>query len=263
MSGVRRVHSWKSPLGPRTCPYENPLAPARWFFYFRLKKALELAAVPAYATVLEIGCWEGHFLPSLLARCFKVMAVDDDSASLVQHSPSCFTTLQSARSLCLTENTPLERLVLAKADAAHLPCRSGAFDAVFCLDTLPFVRPGARGAVLCEIVRVLKPNGAVVFSLPVELGLAVALREALRVLSGTWLDGYAWCEFWRALLCRPVPRGSRRGPQNLAGYDYRRDLEAIAAQLRICRTLFLPTNLLAFVSPAVLLLCRPGRASSM
>jgi SAM-dependent methyltransferase len=260
MSGVRRVRSWKSPLGPSTCPYENRLAPARWFHYFRFKKALELGSLPAGATVLEIGCWEGHFLPSLSSSCSRVIAVDDDSASLVERLPGRFTTLESARSLCASENTPLERLVLAKADAAHLPCPSRAFDAVFCLDTLPYVRPGANAAVLCEIARVLKPSGVAVFSLPVELGPAIALREALRFLSGAWLDGYTWRERWSALLCRPVPRDSSRGPQNLAGYDYRRDLQAIAARLRICTTLFLPANVLAFVSPTVMLLCRPNHA---
>jgi SAM-dependent methyltransferase len=260
MSGVRRVRSWKSPLGPRTCPYENPLAPARWFFYSRFEKALELAAPPAGATVLEIGCWEGHFLPSLLSRSSRVMAVDDDSASLVERLPGRFTTLASARSLCLSENAPLGRLVLAKADAVHLPCRKSAFDAVFCLDTLPYLRPDARGVVLCEITRVLKPSGAVVFSLPVELGPALALREALRFLSGTWTDGYTWGEIGRALLFRPVPRGPIHRPRNLAGYDYRRDRDAIAARLRICKTRFLPSNLLAFVAPTVLLLCRPNHA---
>lgn len=258
MLHVRQVLRWKSPLGPAACPYDTPLALARWFFYFRFEKAIELSEIRPGATALEIGCWEGHFLPSLADRCSRVVALDDDSASLIDRlAGNCFTTLQSARSLCLAEGVALDHVALTRARSEELPCRSGAFDAVFCLDTLPFVRAESIEAVLREIVRVLKPRGRVVFSLPVEIGPAVAVRETLRWLTGRWRDGYRLAEFARAIFQIPKSRAVNSEPRNLAGYDYRRDRRAIDAQFKICRTRFLPSNLLSFVAPTVLFLCRP------
>jgi SAM-dependent methyltransferase len=209
--------------------------------------------------VLDLGCWEGHFLPTLAAGCRHVVGIDNDDASLVERI-GAWTILESARALVRAESARFERIDLIRADGERLPLRGGSFGAVFCLDTLPYVPEARRPAVLAEIARVLEPSGTAVFSLPIEIGPALLVRELLRRLSGAWLDHYRSGELVRALLSRPRTR-PRVGPVNLAGYDYREDRRAIAARFRVEKTLYLPWNAAAFAAPTVLYRCRRGLAS--
>jgi SAM-dependent methyltransferase len=251
---ISRIRSWRSRLGPNLSPYENRLPVARWFFYQRLEKALQTAGPIRNGRVLEIGCWEGYFLPSLLANYSEVWAIDNDCASVVERITGSWTILQLARELCETESCSISRLRLTKADGRRLPFRDGLFDAVFCLDTLPYIPEEGRGTVISEVRRVLKPSGSAVFTLPVELGMGFVLRQVLRRLSGSWLDDYSWQDWAGALLFSPPNQKERRG--NLIGYDYRRDEKLIGASFSVRERLLLPLNVLGPVSPTVLLSCR-------
>ncbi len=258
MKVARQVHRpkrWRSPLGPHYCPYENSLRTGRWFFYRRFREALKAAGAEPDARALEVGCWEGHFLPSLLANYAEVWAIDNDSASMITQVREKWTTLQMARDLCATEGSQLPRLFLAKADGAALPFYSSSFDVVFCLDTLPFVPPRNRLLLIAEVQRVLRRGGTAVFMLPVEMGPTLLLREIMRWGSGAWRDDYSRSELIRAFFYAPRPAGKRSNPMNLIGYDYRPDEALIRQHFRIRRRRFIPSNLLKWLSPTILLAC--------
>jgi len=250
---VHRVRRWRSPLGPQYCPYENALRAGRWFFYRRFQEALRAAGAAPDARVLEVGCWQGHFLPSLLANYAEVWAIDNDSASLIPQVRDRWTTLQTAQDLCAMEGAQLRRLFLAKADGAALPFGSGSFDVVFCLDTLPFVPLPRRPSLIAEVQRVLQRGGTAVFMLPVEMGPALLIREIMRRRSGAWRDDYRRSELIRALVYKPRPEGKGSSLMNLIGYDYRPDEALIRQQFRIRRRCFLPSDLLKWLSPTLLL----------
>jgi SAM-dependent methyltransferase len=206
--------------------------------------------------VVDFGCWEGHFLPSLLGNYGHVVAIDNDRASSPDFIPGRWTILQAAFELCICEGSSTERLHLIKAEGRMLPLRSGSFDLVFCLDTLPFVREHDRASVVGELRRVLRTGGIGVFTLPVEIGPALLLRESLRRLSGTWQDGYGQQEVLRAVFRRPAAIADRSGAAGLIGYDYRQDECLIRSRFRVERRSFLPWNALRFISPTLLLSCR-------
>jgi len=252
---VHRARLWRSPLGPQYCPYENAFRAGRWFFYHRYREALRAAGAAPDARALDVGCWTGHFLPSLLSRYAGVWAVDNDSGSLIPQVRDRWTTLQLARDLCATEGCPLLRLFLAKADGAALPFRSCSFGAVFCLDTLPFVPVPNRPAVVAEVQRVLGRDGIAVFTLPVEMGPALLLREFMRRSSGAWVDGYRWSALLRAFAGAPRPAVDGPAQMNLIGYDYRPDEASIRQHFRIRQRRFLPSRLLKWLSPTLLLAC--------
>lgn len=249
------VLHWRSRLGPTLCPYENQLAVGRWFFYERYRRALRLSGPREQARVLDFGCWEGHFLPSLLANYAEVWALDNDSSSLVERVTEGWTTLQSARDLCSNEGSSTSRLRLVKADGQRLPLRSDCFDAVFCLDTLPFVPEKSRPLVIAELHRVLKSNGTAIFTLPIEIGPSLLVRELLRRASSFYTDGYRWSDLYRALFFSPRKKREPTGPMNLIGYDYRSDEALIESHFSIRKKVFLPWSGLRWLSPTVLLAC--------
>jgi SAM-dependent methyltransferase len=256
---VHPVLQWQSDLGPRGCPYQNPFAPARWFFWLRLREAVRAADSPNLGHALEIGCWEGFFLPTLLLHYARVTAIDDDSCSLVERIPQRWTTLQAARELCVRERENIDGLSLLKANAINLPFRNASFDAVFCMDTLPFVPSNEKAVLVSEIRRVLRPGCPAVFTLPIELGPGLLLREALRGILGTWRDNYSVHELFRATLGNPVKIDARSDRTSLIGYDYRLDERLILSAFSLKKRKFLPSNFFRWMSPTVLLCCRTER----
>ncbi|MBZ5552114.1 MAG: class I SAM-dependent methyltransferase [Acidobacteriia bacterium] len=259
---VYRVKKWRSRLGPRLCPYDNRLFLGRWFFYQRFQRALNCCPDSPQSRVMDFGCWEGHFLPSLLANYHQVWGVDNDRASVVEEIPGTWTILQCARSLCSEESPSTSHLRLVKADGQSLPVRGGFFDIVFCLDTLPYVRKNSRAQVIIELRRVLKPGGTIIISLPVEMGASLVLRELLRRLSGSFQQNYKTSDLLRAILFSPRQQPDENEAASLVGYDYREDIDAIESQFIIRRREFLPWNWLKWLSPTILLVCetRPDRA---
>src|SRR5688572_22821020 len=112
--------SWRTPLGPSLSPYLNKIRMVRRLSYARFGAALRLADVSA-KRVLDFGCWDGHFLPSLLKHFSEVWGIDDDSASLVETVRGCWTILQVAQTLAESEvPTPLPPIV-SKAQGEALP----------------------------------------------------------------------------------------------------------------------------------------------
>jgi len=250
------IKKWRSELGPRVCPYQNSFAPARWFFSLRLREAMRAAGPMFFGRALEIGCWEGFFLPTLLRNFARVAAVDNDSSSLVERTPRRWTILQAARELCLREGSDCRRLYLLKGDASRLPFQNGSFDAAFCLDTLAYIPADERRNLIAELRRVLRAGSPAIFTLPIELGAGLLVREILRKLSGTWRDGYTWREMASALFGKQPLIANRSGPMNLIGYDYRTDERLIRSEFVMEQRRFLPCRALRWISPTVLLACR-------
>jgi SAM-dependent methyltransferase len=253
---IQPVSKWRSELGPRVCAYQNSFAPARWFFWLRFREAVHAAGPAIAGHALEIGCWEGFFLPTLLLHYDRVTAVDDDSSSLIERTPRWWTTMQTARELCRCECGSVDRLSLIKANAANLPFPDSSFDAVFCMDTLPFVPSDAKPKLLSEIHRVLRPGCPVVFTLPIELGPGLLLREVLRGISGTWQDNYTVRELSRAVLGRPGQVAARSEQTSLIGYDYRMDERRICSGFTVKKRKYLPSNFFRWISPTVLYCCQ-------
>lgn len=249
-----RIVKWQSRLGPGLCPYANRMAIGRWFFYSRLDAALRCAGPRPHARVLDLGCWEGYFLPSLLQMYGNIWAIDNDSASLLDRLAEPWTILQVARDLCRAEGVDLHNLHLAKADGGRLPFRDASFDVVFCLDSLPYVPGDSHHNVVAEIQRVLKAGGVAIVSLPIEVGPALLVREVLRRSSGSWMDGYSLKELVGSVLYKPAPE-RKREEYNLVGYDYRKDVRLIESFFAIERQIFLPWNWTRWFSPTVVLSC--------
>src|SRR5579884_1076563 len=144
-----------------------PDVAAQWEHAFEL-----LDAQPGQA-VLDVGCDRGDALCLLLAgqpllRC----AVGLDSSS---------GRLSAAHALAERLATA-SRPLLVQGDGRRLPFADGAFDRVFCADTLEWIQPPLAG--LREIRRVLAPEGQALlvhsdFDSQVFAGPAPALSQTI------------------------------------------------------------------------------------
>jgi SAM-dependent methyltransferase len=127
--------------------------------YLAESEAALLSAVPPAHRLLEVGCGEGGNLFHVAPRCRQVFGMDR-SLDKVRFASR---RLPAARFVC--------------ADAAHLPVRAGAFDAVLIRDLLHHVPERSRA--LDEARRALGAGGALTVIEPNAKNPLVWLQGAL------------------------------------------------------------------------------------
>jgi ubiquinone/menaquinone biosynthesis C-methylase UbiE len=113
--------------------------------------------------VLDVGCWWGWFILYAREKGANVVGLDSQ-ASRIQDAVSF---LQSGRNLCV-------------ADALHIPFPSSTFDVAVSIHVLEHILP--EQAMIGEIHRVLKPDGALLISVPNDLSFGVLPYRPLRPL---------------------------------------------------------------------------------
>ena len=109
---------------------------------------LAVLAVPARATVLDIGCGAGVVARALAARGCKVWGLEMDARRAASARHHCVEVLE----------TDVETVDLATEFEGR------TFDVVLCLDVLEHLRNPA--AALGKVTTVLAPGGSVVISIP-------------------------------------------------------------------------------------------------
>lgn len=228
---VRRVRS-SVPIDSSFNPYINRVAAVRWLFYERMEAALNLVKSDAKERALDVGCWAGYFLPSLLRRFSEVWGVDNDSGSVVSEARGPWTILQIARTLCEAETGESRHLGLVKATGLALPFATEYFDVIFCLDTLAHIPSDERGAVVKELRRVTRNDGQCIFSLPIELGPMLYLKKAVRAITQKNID------------------------EMTTRYDFRHDLRLLESSFLKCEHEFFPVRKLGSLNPFVLVSCQ-------
>jgi ubiquinone/menaquinone biosynthesis C-methylase UbiE len=120
--------------------------------YYGARRAAVMRAIAndlvAARDVLDLGCGNGEYLHQFARSTSLRILVGADLT---------FEMIATAR-----ERVSAARVV--RADATFLPFRSGRFDVIFCSHVLQFV--GDLDRTLDEIVRCLRPGGALIATLP-------------------------------------------------------------------------------------------------
>lgn len=114
----------------------------------RDERALELIGRPS-GRVLDVGCGPGHLAQELLDRGIDVWGVDATPA-MIEACRRRFASRPAAH--------------FTVGDATRLAFSDGAFDAAICLGVMDYI-PALEAAVR-ELIRVVKPGGAVLVSFP-------------------------------------------------------------------------------------------------
>lgn len=105
--------------------------------------------------VLDAGCGKGRHL----CEAFRVPGVEVAGIDL-QWVDLC--TAKGYLSVMARENGG--KWIVTRADIANLPFRSASFDVVVCSEVLEHIADG--GTAVAELVRVLKPGGDLVVTVP-------------------------------------------------------------------------------------------------
>ena len=120
-------------------------------------------AQPIRGRWAEIGCGPGALLPSLMEYCELTVGVDYNVATNLD--ASALTRWMCGRS------------VVVRGDAYALPIKQGSLDGLVALETVEHLD---ENRVFTECLRVLRPGGILVFSIPVEVGMSLFIRQIAR-----------------------------------------------------------------------------------
>jgi SAM-dependent methyltransferase len=135
--------------------------------------ALEALRIAPGETVLDVGCGPGNITRALAGAAGDGLVVG----------------LDASRTMLAQAAREPGAIAYVRADAADLPFRDGAFDAVCCFAALYLIeRPDEA---LSEIARVLAPGGRVALLASVSRGPlpAAATNAVVRPLSGIRMFG--------------------------------------------------------------------------
>src|SRR5215472_10810845 len=149
----------------RTETYGHDLGQTSWVTREESGQIPEMLRLERDSSVLEVGCGSGGYALYVAEKAgCDVIGVDINAAGV-----------QNANLLATTKGLGA-RVRFEQCDASkNLPFNDKTFDAVFSNDVLCHI-PG-RLAVLCEMSRVLKPGGRMLFSDALVVGGMISHEE--------------------------------------------------------------------------------------
>lgn len=194
-----------------------------WVHGAHIREALKHADLDKGKSILDAGCSDGELL--IRANGNYSFAVGAD------HNPQSLQTLLGRMN---SDSTPL----CLQSDIRNLPFQQESFDVVCCLETLEHV-DGEQQAIK-ELKRVLKKEGTLIVSVPIELGLSILLKQGVSTLCfGGYRGSYSWGELWNATIGN-LDEIERPGFSQHKGYDYRQTLAFIKEEFSHVQCVGLP-----------------------
>jgi ubiquinone/menaquinone biosynthesis C-methylase UbiE len=122
--------------------------------------------------VLDAGCGAGrHVCEAFRIKGVDVVGIDLNWDDLCKTATTLYL-------MHMQDGGGQERCLISRADVARLPFKDGAFDAVICSEVLEHIQDNRKA--VRELIRVLKPGGELVISVPRYLPERIcwALSEA-------------------------------------------------------------------------------------
>jgi SAM-dependent methyltransferase len=135
----------------------------------RFRLARRLAADYRGRRLLDYGCGDGQFL-AMVADLFPDATGADIAEDHLADNRARFAHLPGIRFLHTADLTGSEHV--------------RAYDLVTCMETLEHCIPAVADAVLRDLARCCAPGGAVVISVPVEVGPSFLIKWAARTMAG-------------------------------------------------------------------------------
>lgn len=158
-------------------------AAVAWSHRRRFALARELASAQAGGALLDYGCGDGTFI-ALAHESFRESVGADIDVEQVKGCTERLGSLPQVRFL------PIEAL----RDPRHRE----RYDAVVCMEVLEHCPSEVQPGVLEDLNRLARPGGAVIISVPIEIGPTLAVKQAVRAAAAaSGLTEYAQRERYR------------------------------------------------------------------
>jgi SAM-dependent methyltransferase len=218
-----------------------PSAVVRWSHGSRFELARRLAAARAGGRVLDYGCGDGTFVAMVHGDFREAVGWDVDPGQIGE----------CRRRLGQLPGVRFE--VVPNAVTSH-PAASG-WDVVTCMEVLEHCLDAERRRVLDRLASLVRADGLVLISVPIEIGPSVAGKQLFRAIAGLRNAGdyrhrerYSPFEMLQSMLGRRVRRVSFEGRgadgpyryHGHKGFDYRELAREIAERFTIRERLFSP-----------------------
>jgi len=172
-----------------------------WSHRRRFALARELAAVAAGGALLDYGCGDGTFI-ALAHDLFRESTGTDVDVEQLRDCGRRLSAVPDVR--------------FASLDQLRHPDCDGRYDAVVCMEVLEHCPSDLQPHVLADLARFVRSHGVVIISVPIEIGPALAVKQAVRAAAAaTGLaeydsrERYRISEFMRMLLARDTSQIER------------------------------------------------------
>ncbi len=136
----------------------------------------------------------------------------------------------------------------------HIDELSGKFDVVMCMEVLEHCPSDIVEMTLTRLSSLIKPDGIVVISVPVEIGLTLVAKQLIRRIAGwrgigdyKWTESYSAYEFIRMAFATgqtAIPRPLYAGSHPHKGFNWRALEKEIKQFFHIKERRFSPSAIL-------------------
>jgi 2-polyprenyl-3-methyl-5-hydroxy-6-metoxy-1,4-benzoquinol methylase len=154
-----------------------------WSHRRRFARARDLVTPYAGGTLLDYGCGDGTFIALVHELFAEATGTDIDDAQVA----GCTERLGS---LTHVRFVPLDRF----ANATD----RDRYDAIVCMEVLEHCPSDVQPRIIRDLARLSRPGGVVIISVPIEIGLTLVVKQAVRAAAAaSGLTEYAHRERYR------------------------------------------------------------------
>jgi 2-polyprenyl-3-methyl-5-hydroxy-6-metoxy-1,4-benzoquinol methylase len=219
--------------------YDSKSFLIRYYAYLPFIHSLKYITFSEYSRILDIGCSDGPFLPTLNYYAKSILAND-----ILENR------VREAKNLIDFNLNKSKKINLMCSDGQYLPFKDNNFDLIFCLEVLEhIVRPDQ---FIRELLRVLKKNGTLICTLPIESGLSLLIRNFIGKIAHFTRPNYTLKQYLQRVLLK---KGGReyKGEIGHKNFDWREIKKNLKLHFKILKMKFIPINFLKDINPIVLI----------
>lgn len=230
----------------RKLTYESPFLIKRFSHRSRFDKYFKfvrkISKQKRNASVLDYGAGDGYMFVHFVQRGLQ-------GPSLHAYEP-IDEQFQQLKALLTQEQLNAECIQQLRGEK---------YDIVICAEVLEHFTSRDLLVHLETIRESLKDNGYLLISVPLEVGLAGAAKNAARMLLGQAHSGQTGSRLWKSFLGRPFFRGSQSYISSHLGFSHLRlEYLILESDFEICRRYFGPFPFLGgLLNSQVYFECRP------
>jgi 2-polyprenyl-3-methyl-5-hydroxy-6-metoxy-1,4-benzoquinol methylase len=199
----------------------------------RFKIGLDLLSDIDHCAVLDFGCGDGYFL--------KALAAQNEGKQI------SFVGLEKYAAVYMNDDFKRDNLLFLYDDTAldnHI-LNNGKFNYITCFEVLEHCHSNVQTDILQKLGHYLKPDGKIILSVPIEIGVTALLKNIFRF---RWsakkrFAGYTLKNILKSTFYMPI---SDYRSQNIyfthMGFDYRQLVKIINNYFTIEQKTYTPLH---------------------